>query len=169
MKIAVLVVAICLIPVLLKAFELSEVAKKERSRRLELVSSRDGKRSRSFDDGDLEFYHRAMEEVEAPPPSRGPSRAPIVPRDLLQERVFWRKEKSHHDRELDRLDAQIRRLEWRLAEHKARLKPGERLRRDPTEHVLDESIQALREERARLNQAFREKARKAGALPGWLR
>jgi len=171
MKIAVLVVAICLIPIMLRALELSEVAKKERSRRLGLVSSRDGKPTRSFDDADLETYHRPMEEVEAPPPpSHGPGHAPGIPsRDLLQERAFWHKEKSHHERELARLDAQIRRLEWRLAEHKARRKPGERLRRDPTEHVLDESIQSLREERADLNEAFREKARKAGALPGWLR
>ena len=168
MKIAVLVVAICLIPIMLRALELSEVAKKERSRRLGLVSSRVGKPTRSFDDADLEIYHRPMEEVEAPP--HGPGQAPVVPsRDLLQERAIWRKEKSHHERELARLDAQIRRLEWRLAEHKARRKPGERLRRDPTEHVLDESIQSLREERADLNEAFREKARKAGALPGWLR
>ena len=167
MKIAVLVVAICLIPIMLRALELSEVAKKERSRRLGLVSSREGKPSRSFGDADLKTYHRPGERPLA---SQGRSQAPVIPsRELPEERAFWRKEKSHHDRELARLDAQIRRLERRLAEHKARRKPGERLRRDPTEHVLDESIQSLREERADLNEAFREKARKAGALPGWLR
>ncbi|HEX9724964.1 MAG TPA: hypothetical protein VGC53_11855 [Vicinamibacteria bacterium] len=170
MKIAILVIAVCLIPILLKAFELSEVAKRERSRRLGLVSSRDGKPTRSFDDADLEVYHRPVEEVEASPPSHGPSRTPtILSRDRLQERAFWRKEKSHHDQELARLDAQIRRLEWRLAERKTRQKPGERLQKDPTEHVLGESIQSLREERTRLIQAFHERARKAGALPGWLR
>jgi hypothetical protein len=165
MKIAFLVAVICLIPVLVKAFELNEVAKRERSRRQSLASPQDGK-PRSFNDADLEIYHRLGE----PPPPRGPRRPPVIPsRDLLEERAFWRKEKSQHDRELARLDAQIRRLEWRLAERKARRKPGERLRRDATELVLEESIQALREERTLLIRAFHQRARKAGALPGWLR
>ena len=166
MKVAVLVALICLIPVLLKALELSEVAKKERSRRQRLAYYREGKPIRSFNDADLETYHRLGD----PPPPRGPRRPPVTPsRDLIQERAFWRKEKSAHDRELARLHAQIRRLEWRLAERKERRKPGERLRRDATEQVLEESIESLREERALLIQAFHERARKAGALPGWLR
>ena len=167
MKVAVLVAVICLIPVLIKAFELSEVAKKERSRRLGLASSQDGKPTRSFNDADLEIYHRIGDPS---PRRRGPRRSPVIPsRDLLKERSFWRKEKSRHDGELARLDAQIRRLEWRLAERQARRKPGERLRRDATEQILEESIQSLQEERALLIQVFRERARKAGALPGWLR
>ena len=159
-----------MIPILLKAFELSEVAKNERSRRRELVFSREVQPTRSFDDTDLKAYHRPMEETEAPAQSHGPGQArAIPPRDLLQERAFWAKERSRHDREVARLDAQIRRLERRLAEHRARRKPSERLRRDPSEEVMEESIDSLQEERERLNQAFHERARKAGALPGWLR
>ncbi|HLE22074.1 MAG TPA: hypothetical protein VJB88_13255, partial [Vicinamibacteria bacterium] len=62
-----------------------------------------------------------------------------------------------------------RRLEWRLTELKARSKPGERLRSDANEQVLEDSLQSLREERKRLIESFHERARKAGALPGWLR
>lgn len=167
MKVAVIVMVICLIPVLTVALQLSEVAKKERARRQKLASFRDGKPTRAFDDADLELYHRLGE----PPPPRGDSRrSPVIPsRDLFEERAFWRKEKKGHERELARLDAQIRRLEWRLAERKARRKPGDRLRRDATEQVLQESIQTLRQERDRVVGAFHERARKAGALPGWLR
>lgn len=167
MKVAVLVAVICLIPVLIRAFELSEIAKKERSRRLGLASSQGVKPTRSFNDSHLEIYHRLG---DPPPPPSGPRRFPVIPsRDLLKERAFWRKEKGRHDGDLARLDAQIRRLEWRLAERKARRKPGERLRRDATEQILEESIQSLREERALRIQVFHERARKAGALPGWLR
>ncbi|MGH9460297.1 MAG: hypothetical protein ACRD1X_03715 [Vicinamibacteria bacterium] len=167
MKVAVLVALICLIPVVLKAIELNGVAQKERSRRLRLTSSHDGKLIRSFNDTDLEAYHR-VEESETLP--GGPRQPPLIAsRELSREHAFWRKEKVQHDRELARLDAQIRRLEWRLSERKARRQPGERLRWDATEHVLEESIESLRETRALLIQAFHERARKAGALPGWLR
>lgn len=166
MKVAVLVAVICLVPALVMALQLNEVAKKERARRLRLASVEDRRQARSFNDADLEIYHRL---AEAPSP-RAPQRAPVIPsRDLLEERAFWRKEKSRHDREVARLDAQIRRLEWRLAERRARRKPGERLRRDATEQVLEDSIQSLREEKQSLIEAFRERARKEGALPGWVR
>ncbi len=72
---------------------------------------------------------------------------------------------GHHDGELARFDAQIRRLEWRLAERKARRKPGERLRRDATEQILEESILSLREKRALLIQAFHERAARRALFP----
>jgi len=167
MKFAVLILLlICLVPVLLMAFDLSEAAKKERTRRLALAVSRDGRQARSFKDADLEIYHRLGEPS---PASRG-RRDPVIPsRDLLKERIYWQKERDSHQQELARLDARIRRLEWRLTELKARSKPGERLRSDANEQVLEDSLQSLREERKRLIESFHERARKAGALPGWLR
>ena len=172
MKMTFLILLLCLIPVLLMAFDLSEVAKKERARRAALAASRDARHARherqgrSFKDADLEVYHR-LRETSGWHRSR---RHPIVPsRDLLKERAYWQKEKLKHERELARLNAGIRRLEWRLAERKARRKPGDRLREDATERVLEDSIQSLREETERFIEAFHERARKAGALPGWLR
>jgi len=71
MKFAVLILLlICLVPVLLMAFDLSETAKKERTRRLALAVSRDGRQARSFKDADLEIYtgwenpHRPLATVE---------------------------------------------------------------------------------------------------------
>jgi hypothetical protein len=166
MKLVAAVLLLCLIPALLAALDLSEAAKKERARRLALAASRDGETARSFQDADLETYHRFTNETGRP----AERRLPVIPsRDLLKERAYWQKEKEAHERELARLDAGLRRLEWRLAERKARRKPGERLRRDATEEVLQDSIQSLREERKRLIESFHERARKAGALPGWLR
>jgi hypothetical protein len=177
MKMAFLILMLCLIPVLLMAFDLNEAAKKERARRAALAASRDAharhashasheRQARSFKDADLEVYHR-LRDSPGKPQSR---RHPIIPsRDLLKERAHWQKEKVKHERELARLNAGIRRLEWRLADRKARRKPGERVREDPTERVLEDSIRSLREEIKRFIEAFHERARKAGALPGWLR
>jgi len=169
MKIVLLVIAICLIPILAKALDLGEVAKKEQSRRREVVSSRDGRASRPYTNRDLRPYHRPTEET--PPSATGFAGGRSAPSasDRREEREIWRKEKSRLDQELARLDAQIRRLEWRLAERRALRKPGERLQRDATEHVLEESIRALQDQRTERIRTFRERARKAGALPGWLR
>jgi hypothetical protein len=90
-------------------------------------------------------------------------------RDLAKKRAVWTKEKVWHERELARVDACIRRLEWRLKDRDARRKPGERLAHDPAAEVLEANLESLREERKRVEQTFRERARKAGAFPGWLR
>jgi hypothetical protein len=44
-----------------------------------------------------------------------------------------------------------------------------RRERDPMESALRESIAALKEERRRCAEDFFDRARRAGALPGWLR
>lgn len=177
MKIVILILLLCLIPVLLMAYDLNEVARKERARRQELATARRDVPIRAFKDSDLEVYHRLRgdspaSQQDSRPASRGKrsnQRAPLPSRDLIKERAYWLKEKIKHQRERARLDASIQRLTWRLAERKAKKRPGERLRNDPTEEVLEESLLSLREQRARLIDSFHERARKAGALPGWLR
>jgi hypothetical protein len=86
-----------------------------------------------------------------------------------KEREFWEREARRHERELARLDAGIRRLEWRLREKQSRRPAGERFSKDPVVEVLEDSLETLREERKRIDERFRERARRAGALPGWLR
>jgi hypothetical protein len=167
MKLGLVILVICLVPVILMAYDLNAVAKRERERRLGLATLRQGRPVRSFHDADLEVYRRAQNSPE--PPRRSKRHTTPPSRDLDKERVHWQKEKAKHDRELARVDASIRRLERRLAERTARRRPGERLRKDPTERVLQDSIESLREERKRLIYSFHERARKAGALPGWLR
>ena len=173
MKMVFLILLLCLIPVLLVAYDLNEFARKERARRQELVSSRRGEPARVFKDADLEVYHRLRDSRARPREDKRAKRLKqraIVPsRDFIKERAHWHKEKQKHERERDRLDASIRRLEWRLAERKAKKRPGDRLRKDATEQVLEDSLASLREQRKRLIDTFHERARKAGALPGWLR
>ena len=151
----------------LLARDLTEAAKKERSRRQALSTVRRGRSVRVFTNSDLERYQRA--DVSPGPPLSG-KRRPVKPlRDLAKERKHWQKEKEKHQRERARLDARIRRLEWRLADRRARKRPGERLREDPAEKALEESLKSMRAERKRFIEEFRERGRKAGAFPGWLR
>lgn len=164
MKWMILILALSLVPVWLVARDLHSIAKKERARRNAVVS-RYGE-SRRFTNRDLARF--------ADPPQPESAIRPFRPRrrqerDLAKERAFWQKERGRHERELARVDARIRRLQWRIRERESRRKPGERLGRDPAGEVLEANLESLREERRRVEQEFRERARKAGAFPGWLR
>jgi hypothetical protein len=168
MKIFLLIVLICLLSAaLLFARDLTDVAKREKARRHAVVAVRQGKPARAFSDCDLERYRK--NRPPPPPPVRSKPRPTRPSRDLSKERAFWQKEKVKHQRELARVDARIRRLEWRLAERRSRKRPGERLRDDPTETALEQSLKSMRDERRRLVEEFLERGRKAGAFPGWLR
>lgn len=165
MKIVLLVLVFCLLPLLVVAGSLAEASRKERLRRESLSTGSRNNRARTYTDADLEAYRRLRNSSAEPP---RPAARPVTPsRDLTRERAHWQMEKENHDRELARLDAAIRKLDWRLGERKTkrRLSP----RDDPALQVLQESLEALRHDRARLIERFQEKARKAGALPGWLR
>lgn len=168
MKLVILLVLLCLLSAVAVAHDLSAAARKERSRRHAVMEARGGKKAPLFSDADLAAYHRATAErsIEIPRSTARPLRAP---RDLEKERAYWHKEKEKHRRELAQLDARIRRLKWRLSERKARRRPGERLREDPVEKVLEDSLSEIETQRHRLVEDFFERARRAGALPGWLR
>jgi hypothetical protein len=148
------------------ALDLPSLARRERARRNALA----GRPVRSFGEADLERYHRerppdslAVTIPEAPAPVLG------APRDLTRERVLWRKEAQQHQRELAKIDASLRRLQWRLNEKRAKRRGRDWLTEDPSIGLLEDSIRALTEERKDLEQRFRERARKDGALPGWIR
>ena len=164
MKWMILGLALSLVPMWLLARDLRTVAKKEHARRSAVLSKRG--ESRHFTNRDLDRFADSSEPATTTVPSR---RARRDGRDLAKERAFWTKEKVRHERELARVDARIRRLEWRLKDRDARRKPGERLARDPAAEVLEANLESLREERKQVEQAFRGRARKAGAFPGWLR
>ena len=164
MKLAVLIVCLALLSVVVVARDLSSLARKERARRQTIHSS--GGRSKTFTNADLDRY-ASRERVETR--TKITTRPPRTERDLKKEESFWRNEKARHERERDRLDASIRRLEWRLRDRqvKARLK-GQR-RQDTAIALMEETLESLREEREKMEMDFRERARKASAFPGWLR
>jgi hypothetical protein len=124
----------------------------------------------SFDDDDLERYRRARskETAQPVPPPAAPTPA-AAPRDLTREKAHWRKEAEQHQREVARIEANRRRLEWRLNEKRSRRRSRNWITEDPAIPLLEDSIRALTEERQLLEERFRERARKEGALPGWLR
>jgi hypothetical protein len=176
------VLCLLIIPAALWALDLQAVARKERARRKALAAAGAASQRAKFTDRDLERYaHRREESATAVRPSRdsrvanavAESRSAPQPklesRDLEAEREFWRKETEKHRRELARIDARIRRLQWRLTQARSRQRPGGRLRHDPTLTLLSESLEALHSERRILEQTFRERARRAGAFPGWIR
>ena len=147
------------------ALDLPSLARRERARR----SAHAGKPARSFSDDDLERYRRgrAPDSVPTTPTAAPPPVA--APRDLTRERVYWRKEAQQHQREVAKIEAKLRRLEWRLNEKRSRRRSREWLTEDAAIGLLEDSIRALSEERRRLEEGFRERARKEGALPGWVR
>jgi hypothetical protein len=156
----------------LYAMDLPSLARRERARRSAIAAGPSGvkKPARSFTDDDLERYRRRGDRENVPasvPPTRPP--VTIPPRDLTREKTFWRKETLRHEREVARVEASLRRLQWRLNEKRARRRSREWLTEDPTIAVLEDSIRSLSEERDRLQEQFRERARLEGALPGWIR
>ena len=146
------------------AMDLPSLARRERARR----SAHAGKPARSFSDDDFERYRRgrAPDSVPTTPTAAPP---PVAARDLTRERVSWRKEAQQHQREVAKIEAKLRRLEWRLNEKRSRRRSREWLTEDAAIGLLEDSIRALSEQRRRLEERFRERARKEGALPGWVR
>lgn len=167
MKIIFFLVCLGLLSVALFARDLSSAARRERERRAALPQEV----RRNFTDEDLNVYARFR--VPDNSQRRTTSSAPLADsRDAARKRAHWKAQKEKLDRELSRLDAQIKRLEWRLTERRARNRrqAGKRLdEQDTTARLLEDSLEGLRTARRHLEEAFRERARKAGALPGWLR
>ncbi len=170
MRLAILVLFLTVVSAVVYAKDLTAIARRERARRDELHNGKNRARLRAFDDSDLERYRRRRKA----PPDNAPvaittALRPTRERDLAKEKAFWGRELVKHERELARIDASIRRLELRLREREAKRRPGERLSRDPASRLLKDSLESLREERRRVEDRFRERARKAGAFPGWIR
>jgi len=161
LKLTLLVVGLALVSAIVVARDLSSVARKERARRQAV----DASGVRTFTNEDLDAYPER--ERSGPPSTR--TRATDPPRDLAKEEAYWRRETVRHQRELARLDAGIRRLEWRLRDRERKWQSKGRLQEDPAVAMIEESLESLREQREAMVMEFRERARKAGAFPGWLR
>jgi len=172
MKTVLFVALLCLLPLLLAASPLGELARKERARRALAALARQGKNVRTYSDVDLQARaggQSATVPVSSPAPSRTGEK-----RDRDAERLHWRKERDKLERELARLDAGIRRLESRLEAARARRrdraeKNWDVRARDLQEEMIGDSLAALRAEREREVDRFLERGRREGALPGWLR
>ncbi len=171
MKVLVLVVCIgCVVYIsawslsaAVLARDLGRIAQKERARRDALpASEREGK---SFTNAHLESYAWQRRPAKlgaraAPTPSQ---------REIAKEEAFWKRKKIRHDSESARIEARIRRLQSRLAERELVAQRKGWRQDDPTITLIEESLESLREERDKLDLEFRDRARKAGAFPGWIR
>lgn len=170
MRLAILILFLAVVAAAVYAMDLTALARRERARREAIDNDEKRTALGAFDDHDLEKYRR---EQKARPETARARVVPVGPgskeRDLAKEKAFWGGELLKHERELARIDASIRRLELRLRERETKRRPGERLSRDPASGLLKDSLESLREERRRVEDRFRERARKAGAFPGWIR
>jgi hypothetical protein len=167
MKIGLIFLIVFFLSVLVIAHDLATAARKERARRSAITMNRHNNKIPTYTNRELAHYHREQTETGPHPVRKKPRRIP--PRDLAKEEAYWRKEYLKHQKDLARLDARIRRLEWRLAERRSRIRPGERLQDEPAVRALEETLEAMHKERRELIDRFQERGRKAGALPGWLR
>lgn len=166
MKLLVFLLCLTVASAAVYALDLPSLARRERVRR----AAHAGKPARSFDDGDLERYRRGRDPDPAPAtPVAAPQPRLAAPRDLTREKVHWRKEAQQHEREVAKVEANLRRLEWRLNEKRSKRRSRDWLTEDPSIGLLEDSIRGLTEERNRIEERFRERARKDGALPGWIR
>jgi len=164
LKLALIILCLAFLSAVVVARDLSSIARKERARRQAIHSSRE--RSETFTNIDLDTY-AAQEQVETR--SNRTRRSPDTERDLQKEEAFWRNEKSRYERERARLDANIRRLEWRLRDRQLKARLKGRRREDTAVALIEETLESLREDREEMELDFRERARKASAFPGWLR
>lgn len=160
MKLTVLIVCLALLSVVVFARDLSSIARRERARRQTIREH-----ATTFTNADLDAY-AVHQNVETR--TKKTHLPPITERDLKKEERFWLKENARHERELARLDANIRRLEWRLRDRRVKTREG-RLREDPAVTLIEENLESWREQREEMVVDFRERARKARAFPGWLR
>ena len=166
MKLVVFLLCLTMASAAVYALDLPSLARRERARR----SAHAGRPVRSFSEDDLERYRRERETDSVPAPAPAAPTTPLAaPRDLTRERVHWRKEAQQYEREVAKIEASLRRLQWRLNEKRSKRRSRDWLTEDPSIGLLEDSIRALTEERQRLEARFRERARKDGALPGWIR
>ena len=132
--------------------------------------------ARSYTNDDLERYAHLRTEAPADVvddgPTRGRTRSPRAPREAApgspaRGEAFWRREADRTAEVVRRLRDQAADLAEKVAD--LRREPGVLPYSDPRIVRLEARRRAL-EERARDAEArLEERARRAGALPGWLR
>lgn len=178
-KLALWIALMIALPTALLARDLHAVAKRERARRqrLRLISNDPVRR---YDDHDLRRVHDSRDELriissasgENGPKSATTRRQRKDEAHRRKQEEFWRHQRQRHDQDQLRLTTKIRRLEWRLKRRREELRQAsQRLsgRDDPALRVIESSLEALRSEFRKREEAFLERGRRGGALPGWLR
>lgn len=154
---------------LLGVQELSTVAERERHRRRILRT--EGSAARVFTNDDLGRSGPSPSGATGSPavtrPRASQTRARPT-RDLAKEERYWRKQTLQHEREIARLDQRMRTLKARLRSLGATSRARGETRR-ASRALLEDALDALAADKARLEARFRDRARKGGAFPGWLR
>jgi hypothetical protein len=131
----------------------------------------DKPRPRTYTNEDLERVHvqraetgASSEVAEAPRPEAARERA----HPPAGGEEYWRREAEREQRRMDPLRRRIEDLERRLAEKRSKPR-GRRDAPDTSIAQIESQILALRARIRDAQNRFEDRARRAGALPGWLR
>lgn len=139
------------------------------------VASDEKPRVRTYTNEDLERVRPQRAETGATSePAAAPRTETRRDREAPAGRgeQFWRREAEHEQRKLEPLRRRLQDLEQRLAERRSR-PPGRRgvaaAVPDAVPDALLAQIRALRDRIREEESRFDDRARREGALPGWLR
>lgn len=133
-------------------------------------------RARTYTNEDLDRVHvdraetGASSEVAEPPRTQATREHERRP---LRGEEYWRREAEREQRRLEPLRRRLADLERRLAEHRSKPQRGRKGSFDPPPDASIDQFQAqIQTLRARIRDEesrFEDRARREGALPGWLR
>lgn len=131
---------------------------------------------RVYTNEDLERVHPFREEtgvasVPARPAEAGPERAPQRRKVRTRGEDYWRREAARVRRRVDALAARAETLRSTLAEREEERRHtlGRRRRGGTSDATLERRLAAIERQMRHLEDELRERARREGALPGWLR
>jgi septal ring factor EnvC (AmiA/AmiB activator) len=131
---------------------------------------------RVYTNEDLERVHPLREEtgvasVPASPAEPGPERAPQPRKVRTRGEDYWRREAARVRRRVAALAARAEALQSTLAEREEERRHtlGRRRRGGSSDATLERRLATIERQMRHLEEELRERARREGALPGWLR
>jgi septal ring factor EnvC (AmiA/AmiB activator) len=133
---------------------------------------------RVYTNEDLERVHPFRRETgvasvpaNAADPEPAPGGAPRTPKARTRGEDYWRREAARVRRRVDALAARAEALRSTLAERdeERRHTLGRRRSGGTSDATLERRLAAIERHMRRLEDELRERARREGALPGWLR
>jgi hypothetical protein len=106
---------------------------------------------------------------EAPRARRSRRRAGSEPPGSDPDETYWRREAARHRKRQDTLIAKVDGIQRQIAQEKRRRVHPLRSRDDSLVERLEQRCAEIERQRREEDDEFEERARRAGALPGWLR
>jgi hypothetical protein len=132
------------------------------------VAAEDKKAIPSYTNDDLARVAPMRDQtgVFSTPPG-APEAPPARTREKTRGESYWRREAERVREKIEPLRQRVEELRFQMAERERR--PGVRPVTDSQLQVMSRRLRALEQRIRDLDDRFEERARREGALPGWLR